>query len=327
MKKVLIAGLAVLLSLGLSACDTDIDPSSPDPTDISSSGSDSTDSSSSDDEDEFKLVPSDNGLTLEQESYTITTAAEGDENPPTAVMRMSSDEDTWHGARYYVADIKSQDQSVIPDEALSFSITFEQVAGFPTITGFTISVDRTRIGVGTTRILFNPTICEGFVEGDPILTDIEATLCFEVNVVEYGAIEVETYDVDATLDITGLSDAIASWGETPASIVWYFRDTASERDVYGTSADYERTVEIDIDSYQDGDILRMDDVRYAVGHTYQIWIQATSTSSTSFRSIPVRAADDSEDGPFTFEESSGDIAVITVTGDATLELVLDIDSD
>lgn len=326
MKKVLIAGLAVLLSLGLSACDTDIDLSSPDSTDISSSGNDSTDSSSSDEEDEFKLVPFDNGLTLEQESYTITTAAEGDENPPTAVMRMSSDEDTWHGARYYVADIKSQDQSVIPDEALSYSITFVQV-GFPTITGFTISVDRTQIGVGTTRILFNPTICEGFVEGDPILTDIEATLCFEVNVLEYGAIEVETYDVDATLDFTGLSDAIANWGETPASIVWYFRDTASERDVYGTSADYERTVEIDIDSYQDGEILRMDDVRYAAGHSYQIWIQATSTSSTNFRSFPVKAADDSEDGPFTFEESTGNIAVITVTGDTTLDLVLDIDSD
>lgn len=314
MKRVLIAGLLTLASFGLVACDTDTPATSTDATDSSSSSSSS--SSSTEEEEDYTIVTSDNGLTIDGDSYMVAAAEEGDTDAPDFELSIVADNNTW-GLTSSVNDdytkLISEDESVIPSSALSFEI--EKRAGTNIISGFTISVDRTLISPGTTRVKF-----EVYPSGGNTSMMKLTTICVEIQVVEFGSIEVDTYNVNFTLDVYDLSTIISDNGITAESIYWYFRDSADESEVYGYSADYMTSVSIDPADLGSVPSYTMEGVKVAADHTYMTWIYVQDANS-SFTRLWIPVTPGSGEG-YTIASPVNGMSDVTVTADTTISAAL-----
>ena len=110
------------------------------------------------------------------------------------------------------------------------------------------------------------------------------TICVEVEVKEFGTIEVDTYNINLNVDISGLEEVLKEV-ENPESITLSLTDTVDEASVYGYSADYTKSIEISLDNtYSTSSI---NNFKFAVGHVYrgQIFVEAKEVSGRRWISL------------------------------------------
>ena len=276
MKKILFSALAALAALGLAACsgngEESSTSSSSSPVDSSSSPV-TTDSSSSEETEDFTTVTESNGLRVAQDSYSFSTAMEGDLFPPEASFTMVTDS-SWNlvtGLNERYTRIVAEDETVLPEGSVILdTITNADIvgtSGSSEIEQIKVIFDRTLIQPGSTRLKVEvrPN------NGSSTVTGETCTICVDVTVSTYGTMAVDTYSVDINLDLTGLADLIETSVPNLQSITW--TTSADNYDsLYGVDADINRQVEIGADDTSA--TLHLDSV---AGEPYSTWLFVESS--------------------------------------------------
>ena len=291
MKKILLLGLSILFLLGLASCDNDRetnnnppqtsegdnipeDPSVPDtPTDP-----DDPDVPETPVED-FTIQTADNGLKAQEDSYIFSVAEEGDNYPPEFKIRLTTDS-SWYlctGLNDDYTRIVAEDETVFPKDSVSLDIKTNSElvgsSGSNEIDAIDIVIDRTKINIGTSKLKIEVKPSNGSSSINKL-----TTICLDMEVVAYGDIEVDTYNVDVNVDLTGLEEIIALNSENVTSITLSLVDETDKDDVYGYSADYIKQVDIPLaETYTTASIT---DFKLAVGHRYllQVFVEGENTS-------------------------------------------------
>lgn len=197
--------LLTLASSALLLCACGSSPS------ISSPSSDSTTSESSTVSTpaiDFSLVSSCKAGSIEKESFTITTPNPGEEYSSwdDPVIEIAINQANWA----YVTAIKEEDKSILSQEegvVPSKAITLETIdstsgtGGSNVISRIDLHIDRSQVKTGTTRIKTRITPSNGVSSASKI------ELCFELNVVPFGSISVETTEVPFEIDLSAVKNA------------------------------------------------------------------------------------------------------------------------
>ena len=269
-KTISVLGL-VIISLALFGCGPDLSSTpdiSPTPGDSSIENSDSEDSITA--TQELVLNSSDNGLSAEKTSYTFATLQPGDQFPPAASIRLTADSRwavcTALNERYTKITVENSD--VLPDGSIKWGIVTKDDLGIGNesneIAAIDLTLDRAMIKPGQSKLKFET---RGH-NGSSGVTGKITAICLDIVVKEFGSIEVDTYTVNLSLDLSALPSIIDETGTDAASLSWTITDAAEEADVYGYSADYSRSV----DFQADDSITRISDMKFAVGHSYDTWV-------------------------------------------------------
>ena len=268
MKKVLLASLTSLFTLGLAACDTS---DTTGPSDIEDPSTPSSSFEDPDDGEDFTPVTEDNDLSVEKESYTFSAAREGDQFPPDISIPVTFG---WEGVTTINDDSDDlftvEDETVIPREALSVDIAYRDQINY--ISGLTIKIDRDLVSVGTTAIKMYVQSARGYSPSAK-----KATLCFNVEIVEFGSIQVETYTVDLDVDTEGLTEKVSDLGIDFGRAFFFLVDSVGLEASYGYSADYQLQEEIEKGSLDEG--ILIEDFSVAVSHPYDFYIRVEDQES------------------------------------------------
>ena len=325
MKKILFRSLAAcLLLFGVAACaepDPLPDPDIPDNPSDNPGGGDLDDNDDKDDPDEpeideFEIITENNGLSIEKETFEFTNAKEGDTYLSPYEITAYTD-NTWSwvtGLREEDTKIVSQNQSVIPDSALSISIIDNSdlvgSSGSNEIEQIKIEIDRKLINPGSTKIKLNVHP----LNGSSSVTKL-TTLCFNAVVHEYGTIAIETYNLDFALDLSGLDEIIADVNK-PESATFTISDMDGET-FYGYNYDSLYQVDIPLDNIPEE--ITFSEFKFAKDHQYyvQIFIEAEDYKDRNW--IKIKEKRSSSDYKFEDENLN---SILTLSDDATVEAEL-----
>ncbi len=195
--------LALASSALLCACGSSPSTSSP-----SSDSTTSESSASSTPAIDFSLVSSCKAGSIEKESFTITTPNPSEEYSSwdDPVIKIAINQANWA----YVTAIKkddksilSQNEGVVPSAAISIEPqdSLSGTGGSNVINRIDLHIDRSQIKTGTTRIKTSMTPSNGVSSASKI------ELCFELKVVPYGSIQVETTEVPFEIDLSAVKNA------------------------------------------------------------------------------------------------------------------------
>ncbi len=324
MKKILFRSLAAcLLLFGVAACaepdplpDLDI----PDNPSDHPGGGDLDDNDDKDDLDEavideFEIITEDNGLSLEKDTFEFTNAKEGDTYLSYEITAYT--DNTWSrvtGLRDEETKIVSENQSVIPDSALSISIVDNSdlvgSSGSNEIEQIKIEIDRSLINPGSTKVKLNVHPLNGSSSVAKL-----TTLCFNAVVHEYGTIAIETYNLDFTLDLSGLDEIIADVNN-PESATFTISDMDGET-FYGYNYDSLYQVDIPLDNIPEE--ISFSEFKFAKDHKYnvQIFIEAEDYKDRNW--IKIKEKRSSSDYKFVDEDLN---TILTLSDDAIIEAEL-----
>ena len=270
------------------------------------------------DKEDFTLQTKDNGLSVEKGSYLFSTLKEGDMYPPEASIILNTD-DSWNHCSSLnegYTRIVAEDKNAIPDGAVKLEIVTNmdlvESSGSNEIEQIKLNLDRSLIKPGKTmlKLEVQPN------NGSSSIAKL-TTICVEVEVKEFGTIEVDTYNINLNVDISGLEEVLKEV-ENPESITLSLTDTVDEASVYGYSADYTKSIEISLDNtYSTSSI---NNFKFAVGHIYrgQIFVEAKEVSGKRWISLVTDNKD--EDLYAVVPNENGDSSNISVFQDnITLE--------
>ena len=273
MKKLLFTSFMAILALGLAGCrENDLSSSLPSTTpEVSDkTGSDTGKSTTPEPVEDFTIKASDNGLSAAQSSYTFATLQKGDKFPPDAKIRLTTD-DRWAvcsslNERY--TKFTAENPSVLPEGSVDWTIVTKDDLGIGNksneIVAIDLVFDRELIRPGESKLKFET---RGY-NGSTTVTGKTTTVCLDITIKEFGTIEVETYEVNLDLNLTGLKDIIEETETDATDISWTITDSTPEEEVYGYSADYSRSVAIELSDTQ----VKIEGMKFAVGHSYNTWI-------------------------------------------------------
>ena len=284
MKKILLLSFSALLLFGIGACgeqEITPDPSIEDDDKKDDDNNNPGEKEDKDDDDkepepepekeDFTIVTKDNGLSAQKDSYVFSNAEDGDEFPPEAKIRLTTDV-SWRYCSSLNEDetkIVVEDEKVIPLEAVKLDIVTNMdlvgSMGSNEIDAIDIQLDRTLIKAGDTKLKVTVKPNNGSSSINKL-----TTICLNVSVKEFGTIEVETYNVNLNVDLTGLAEIIERESEIVTSGSLSISDDADREDVYGYSADYNKSVNFDLENIPE--TVSITDFKFAVDHTYSAWI-------------------------------------------------------
>lgn len=313
MKKSIIGLASLLLSFSLVGCgegDTStLGSTKQDDTGTSVSQNDDT---SSAEMETFEIQTSDNGLSVANDSYTFSTVQEGDDFPPEASIRMVTDSSWTHcsGLNERYTRIVAEDSNVLPEGSVSLDLVKNSdivgSSGSNEIDAIDIEFDRTLINPGETKLKIEVRPNNGSSTINKL-----TTICINVEVKEFGTIEVETYNVNINVDLNGLQDLITELDIVPTEMTLNVTDQADEKDVYGYSADYHLDESIDIENIPS--TVEISNLKYAVGHTYQAWIFIECNDYKDRVWIGLEAT--SNDSSYTLEQQEAGSSTLVVKED------------
>lgn len=241
--------LALASSALLCAC-----TSSPSVSSSSQDSSATSSSTSSTPAIDFSLVSSCKAGSIEKESFTITTPNPSEEYSSwdDPVIKIAINQANWA----YVTAIKkddksilSQNEGVVPSAAISIEPqdSLSGTGGSNVINRIDLHIDRIQIKTGTTRIKTSITPSNGVSSASKI------ELCFELKVVPYGSIKVETTEVPFEIDLSAVKNAAGKHLEFNVSDMDY-EYGSSHVSYYGFTTN--------------GSSKILDTMALALGHTY-----------------------------------------------------------
>ena len=304
MKKIMIFGLSALMfTLGLSACGTqeeitpDVTPEPDDekPNEDNNPGGDEEENPPVEEPEEtedYTIITEDNGVSVSQDSFVFAKAQEGDNYPPDARISLTTDSSWNHCTGIYKDQtvLISENKSVIPDETMTLDTVLDSdlhgASGSNEIVGFNIIIDRTKINPGTTKVKLQVRPSNGSSTIGRI-----TTICVNVEVKEFGTIEVDTYTVNLHVDLTGLEEIVEGI-EGIESMTLSMSDDADPEEYYGYSAD--STKQISIPGDFSLDVAKLDGFKFAKGHVYNAFVAIISEDYSNNLWIPI-VADRSSD--------------------------------
>ena len=165
--------------------------------------------------------------------------------------------------------VVAEDSNVLPEGSVSLDLVRNSdlvgSSGSNEIDAIDIEFDRTLINPGETKLKIEVRPNNGSSTINKL-----TTICINIEVKEFGTIEVETYNVNINVDLNGLQDLITELDIVPTEMTLNVTDQADEKDVYGYSADYHLDESIDIENIPSS--VEISNLKYAVGHTYKAWI-------------------------------------------------------
>lgn len=286
MKKQFLSLLLLYLPLFSCAQESSSEPK------FDSSFSSSNVSSSLQEKEDFTLIGSDNGLSLSQLEYTFAQPKEGDSYYPDASIRMTADS-SWRyctalntqETRFFV-----EEESVIKKEDLSLKIITKNDLGGSSneIAAIDVIFDRAKANVGQTKVKVNLKPGNG-VSSMNVLT----TLCFSLNIKRFGGIEVESYKGSLVVNTAGLDSIVKKESASAKEVTLNITDLGDNEEIYGINADTHKEVAISLNALDEG--ASLDDVRFAKGHKYSVFIYVggDSTSDTVWVSMATQEASSS----------------------------------
>lgn len=317
MKKIIKSSLSLLLLTMLFACNGS-QTSSVAPTSQSTT-SQPTEETSIPQED-FTIVTEDNGLSVAESSFLFSTAADDDQFPPEASIRLMTDR-TWNGCTGLLdreTKIIAENEDVLPEGSVSLDIVKNSdivgSSGSNEIYAIDVELDRTKVKPGQSKlkIQVHPNNGSSTISKNTVI-------CVDITIKEYGTIEVDTYNLNLNLDLTGLDTIIEENSATVTSITFSIGDDAPSEEVYGYSADQVKQVPIEIsDTYTS---VSMENIKYAVGHEYfaQVFVEGEKVSDRIW--IALEPKQTSPDYSFTVN-STGNSTFVVEEDNLTIDLKL-----
>lgn len=291
MRKKMLAGLLAIAALGMVGCSQDGDGSSVAPGISSNAPSEVSSSTPSSEEPaiDFTIQTSDNGLTAETDSYTFAKVAEDDSYPPEASFRIRAG-NTWNlvtGLNDNYTKIIAEDEDVLPEGSVSLDIITDSEingsSGSNEIAQLKVVFDREKAQVGTTKLRIEVRAANG----SSTLSGKTCVLCVNVEVKEFGTIEVDTYDVSMTVDISPMADVIAGIADATEAQL-----TISDNDeIYGYSADDNIQIPIDL---EDLTTIEVPTFRFAADHVYDAWIFINAEDYGNRKWLPIEAVEEDD---------------------------------
>ena len=230
---------------------------------------------------DFSLVSSCKAGSIEKESFTITTPNPNEEYSSwdDPVIEIAINQANWA----YVTAIKkddksilSQNEDVVPSAAISIEPqdSLSGTGGSNVINRIDLHIDRSQVKTGTTRIKTSITPSNGASSASRI------ELCFELKVVPYGSIPVETTEVPFEIDLSAVKNSAGKHLEFHVSDLDY-EYGSSHVSYYGFTTN--------------GSSKIIDTMSLALGHVYSFSVTAgesapyvfydVSTSSSSFEKV------------------------------------------
>lgn len=267
----------------------------------SSSTTSTTTSESTTSLEDFSIITSDNGLSASDDTFTFANTKEGDLYPPKATIRLMTD-NSWDFCTALLdreTKITIQDESVLPADSISLRIIKNtDIFGSSSnndIYAIDVEIDRNKVNPGQSRlkIQVHPSNGSSSISRNTII-------CVDVIIKEFGTIEVDTYNLNLNLDLTNLDSIIDSNFNDIDFINFYLVDDAPIEEIYGYSADNQVEVPIEIsDTYSQ---VKMENVKFAVGHIYSayVFIQGENTTDRIWIAIKPKQ----EDSAYLFEVDS-----------------------
>ena len=230
---------------------------------------------------DFSLVSSCKAGSIEKESFTITTPNPSEEyfSWGDSVIEIAINQANWA----YVTAIKkdnksilSQNEDVVPSAAISIEPqdSLSGTGGSNVINRIDLHIDRSQVKTGTTRIKTRITPSNGASSASRI------ELCFELKVVPFGSIQVETAEVPFEIDLSAVKNATGKHLEFNVSDMDY-EYGSSHVSYYGFTTN--------------GSSKIVDTMSLALGHVYSFSVTLgesapyvfydVSTSSSSFEKV------------------------------------------
>ncbi len=197
--------LLVLTSATLLLCACGSSPSGSSPSMDSATSESSTVSTPAID---FSLVSSCKAGSIEKESFTITTPNSSEEYSSwdDPVIEIEINQADWAYVSAIQKDEKSilsQDEGVVPSKSITIKTidSTSGTGGSNLIRRIDLHIDRSQIKTGTTRIKTSIAPSNGVSSASRI------ELCFELKVVPFGSIQVETTEVPFEIDLSAVKNA------------------------------------------------------------------------------------------------------------------------
>lgn len=267
----------------------------------SSSTTSTTTSESTTSLEDFSIITSDNGLSASDDTFTFANTKEGDLYPPKATIRLMTD-NSWDFCTALLdreTKITIQDESVLPADSISLRIIKNtDIFGSSSnndIYAIDVEIDRNKVNPGQSRlkIQVHPSNGSSSISRNTII-------CVDVIIKEFGTIEVDTYNLNLNLDLTNLDSIIDSNFNDIDFINFYLVDDAPIEEIYGYSADNQVEVPIEIsDTYSQ---VKMENVKFAVGHIYSAYVFVQGENTTDRIWIAIKPKQ--EDSAYLFEVDS-----------------------
>lgn len=319
MKKSILYLCLPLLLLGLSSCDSTgggSDTTNTKPISGTNNSSGTTEKPAED----FTIKTSDNGLSADTSSYTFANAEEGDDYPD-AVIALTTDQTWLHctGLNENYTKIIIEDETVLPKDSVTMHTVLNRdivgASGSNDIDGINLILDRKLIKPGDSKLKLQVRPSNG---SSSIAKT--TTICVDVHVKEFGTIMVDTYDVDVKVNLDGLADTIKKESENPTSITLSITDSSDREEVYGYSADYSSQTDIPLAEIPAE--ISVSDIKYAVGHTYKmfIFVEGEKVSDRIWLSLKASSTTDG----YSIRSESASQSILEVTKDGvTVEAEID----
>lgn len=316
MKKFIKSSLSLLLLTMLSACG---DSQTSSLVSSSQSTSSQPDESTSTSQEDFTVVTEDNGLSVAESSFLFSTAAKDDHYPPEATIRLTTDQ-TWNGCTALLdreTKIIAENEDVLPEGSVSLDIVrnFDIVGstGSNEIFAIDVELDRKKVRPGQSKlkIQVHPNNGSSTISKNTVI-------CVDITIKEYGTIEVETYNLNLNLDLTGLDTIIEENSTTVTSITFSIGDDSEDK-VYGYSADQVKQVPIKVSETYTS--VSMENIKYAVGHEYfaQVFVEGEEVSDRIWIALVPKQS--SPDYSFTVN-STGNSTFVVEEDNLTIDLKL-----
>lgn len=218
----------------------------------------------------FTTQTSDNGLSIDQSHYLFANATEETDSflYPAEVEILA--DDTWRHVTALLEDkttLTAENEAVIPSEALSYEIvTMMDIygsSGSNEIYSIKVKFDRKLIHVGTTKVQFVTKPSNG---SSTIYKD--TTICFEVEVKEFGTIPVDHYKVNFTLKTAGMKDLLADKKYQKYEDAYFSVNDEIENPIFGGEALIGKSVDFTEENLS-ADI-SFGELKFAKDHVYSL---------------------------------------------------------
>lgn len=283
MKKIAALLLAVPL-LAVASCGPSVVETSSSSSSSNSSVAQST--STSEPSVDFTIKTEDRYLSIEKGNYSFAMAEDGDAHPDEAAVTINCSwgmTTTSLSERYTKIDI--EDEKVIPEEAVSYETkdTLTGTGGNNGIVAIEIKFDRSLIKEGTSKVRFQTR------PGNGISVSNNLVICFEVEVLPFGGIVVDTYDVSMEVDISDLGGILKDV-VNPTEASFHVTDTEY---IYGYSAD--RLVSAEIELNGNYDTIEIPTFKFAKGHVYKAYLFIDAEKFSDRLWLPIESSSPSSD--------------------------------
>lgn len=315
MKKRFVLGCALTILFSLSSCGQDLGSSLSEDSTQSTTYITTSNLETTNNEESFDIQTSDNGLSATNETYVFSKAKSDDLYPPEASIRLLTN-NSWRyctGLNKDYTKIIIENEDVLTKESVSLDIVTNSdlvgSSGSNEIAAIDIRFDRKLINPGESRLKIQVKPSNGSSS-----INVLTTICLNIVVKEYGSIEVDTYNIGFNVDLSSLQEIISSNSVNPTEISFNLTDNAEEKDVYGYSADYHVGQTIDLENIPAS--IEVNNIKYAVGHTYSAWI---FIDCDDYRDrIWISLISEEQESSYTLEENENGSSNLNVLEDNTI---------